>query len=100
MGKRVILHVGTMKTGTSFVQSILTRHPDELAAAGALFLGGNRRFYDQTRASRDLLKLPQKPKANLRKWRALAEQARTTDAETSIISMEFLSFLGPEQVRL
>src|SRR5262245_18514348 len=36
---RVVLHIGAMKTGTSFVQSILTTQPAALSQQGAALLG-------------------------------------------------------------
>lgn len=96
MADRIVLHVGTMKTGTSFVQSVLQAHPDELAAAGAEYLIG---FAAQSMAAKGLLRLPADPDENLKKWRKLARTARRSDAATGIVSMEFLGFAGPAQAQ-
>ena len=96
MADRIVLHVGTMKTGTSFVQSVLQAHPDELAAAGAEYLIG---FAAQSMAAKGLLRLPADPDENLKKWRKLARTARRSDAPTGIVSMEFLGFAGPAQAQ-
>ena len=40
MGRRVVLHIGAMKTGTSYVQSVLGGNKDEIAGTGVEFLGG------------------------------------------------------------
>jgi len=94
MDRRVVLHIGTMKTGTSFIQSVLGSNKAELAEAGVVFPGG---FGVQARAVRDMLKLPKHPRRNRRRWGKLAEQAHAGDG-TAIYSMEFLSFAGEEQV--
>jgi hypothetical protein len=96
MKRRVVLHIGSMKTGTSFIQSVLGHNEDALADAGFEFLGGG--FGVQTRAVRDMLKLPRDPGRNRRRWRKLAVEARASE-RTGIVSMEFLSFAGEEQVR-
>lgn len=95
MERRVVLHIGTMKTGTSFIQSVLGDHKAELAAAGVDFPGG---FGIQARAVREMLKLPKQPRKNSRRWTKLATGVREGD-RVGIFSMEFLSFAGPEQVR-
>jgi hypothetical protein len=89
MSGRIVLHIGAMKSGTSFIQSVLLKHPEQLAAAGAEFLGT---FGQQMRVVQDGLKRP----SDLSGWRELVGGAR--DDRTSIVSMEFLSFARPNQV--
>lgn len=96
MADRIVLHVGTMKTGTSFVQSVLQAHPDQLAEAGVEYLVG---FAAQSMAAKGLLRLPVEPDKNLKKWRKLARVARRSRATTGIVSMEFLGFAGPAQAK-
>ncbi|WP_235737957.1 hypothetical protein [Nocardioides alcanivorans] len=96
MGQRLVLHIGAMKTGTSFLQSILNAHVDELDAAGVRFLGG--KFGVQSRAVRDVLELPRKPKRNTRGWRRLVKELRSHPEHTGIVSMEFLSFAAPRHL--
>ncbi|MBC2933894.1 hypothetical protein [Nocardioides sp. zg-1228] len=43
MARRVFLHVGTAKSGTTFLQDLWWRHRDELRARGLLLPGGRRR---------------------------------------------------------
>jgi hypothetical protein len=97
VAKRVVLHIGTMKSGTSFVQSALAKNPKLLAAVGARYLGGT--FGRQTKAVVEINRQPKKRDQHSR-WQALAEEARSYPGEAGIISMEFLSFveagrLGP-----
>jgi hypothetical protein len=89
VAERVVLHIGTMKSGTSFVQSALMANPDTLGTAGARYLGGT--FGSQTKAVRDVFASPRRP-ARHGRWHALAEEARRFEGRVGIISMEFLSF--------
>ena len=73
MDRRVVLHIGTMKTGTSFIQSVLGNNQAALAESGVEFPGG---FGVQARAVREMLKLPQQPRRNSRRWTKLARGAR------------------------
>ena len=93
---RVVLHVGAMKTGTSYLQSLLGHNQDALAEAGFDFLGG--RFGVQARAVRDVLALPKEPRRNQRGWARIAKEARQLDGRTGLVSMEFLSFAKPRHV--
>jgi hypothetical protein len=97
MAGRVVLHIGAMKTGTSYLQSVLGSNQQALEDAGFTFLGG--KFGIQARAVRDVLNLPKTPQKNKVKWAALAEEAQKLDGRTGIVSMEFLSFAGPRHVR-
>jgi hypothetical protein len=95
VAERVVLHIGTMKSGTSFIQSALMSHPEELDAAGARFLGET--FGRQAKAVRDVLRKPKRPTRHTR-WRALADEARSFDGDLGIISMEFLGFARDAQL--
>jgi hypothetical protein len=85
----VVLHIGAMKTGTSFVQSVLGLHPDQLAAAGAEFAP---KFSRQMHAVQDGLR----GNGDFTSWNKIV--ADTAADRVSIISMEFLSFAKPKQV--
>ena len=95
MGRRVVLHIGAMKTGTSYVQSVLGSNKDELVGTGVEFLGG---FARQTKAVRDVLRLPKDERRNRRRWEKIARAAHEMDGHTGIVSMEFLSFAAPRHV--
>lgn len=97
MAGRVVLHIGAMKTGTSYLQSVLGSNAQALEEAGFTFLGG--KFGIQARAVRDVLNLPKTPQKNKARWARLAEEAHKLDGRTGIVSMEFLSFAGPRHVR-
>jgi len=90
--QQVYLHIGGMKTGTTFLQRVLEANPDPLAADRARFAGGQWR--DQVRGVRDALGMAG-PNSALRDtagaWDRLVDDMRASDLR-SIISMEFLSF--------
>jgi hypothetical protein len=91
--RRVVLHVGTMKSGTTSIQSLLFEQRGVLAERGVLALG--TRWPDQVAGVRALTARPQAPGEP---WQRLVEQARGWDG-TSVISMEFLGPIEPRQVR-
>lgn len=97
MSDRIVLHIGAMKTGTTFLQTTMERNRDLLAESGLDFTGG--RFAYQTRAVNAVLKRPDQPGRRLQRWRKLAARAREAPQPTSVVSMEFLSFASERQVR-
>lgn len=81
MAGRVILHIGTMKSGTSFLQALLFSQQQHLATQGVLVPG--RDWGDQVRAVRTVLR------GNTGPWQDMAKEARKHGG-TTVISMEFL----------
>jgi hypothetical protein len=83
-----------MKTGTTFIQSLLSANKQRLAEAGYLFPG--TRWLQQDRAVRDVLDFadndPQMYARSVGKWAKLSEEMLRYDGKASIFSMEFLSF--------
>jgi hypothetical protein len=95
LADRVVLHIGTMKSGTSFVQSALMGNEPALADAGYVYLG--KTFAKQSRAVRiELSKDPDRRGKRL--WRGLIEEARLHPGKAGVISMEFLSFARGRQL--
>lgn len=96
-----VLHVGAMKTGTTYLQNKVLANRDHLAAAGVDVAG--RRWRDQVSASQDLLSLAQHDPAVERRsdgaWDRLVGSMRGSDAPVSLVSMEFLSFADEEAAR-
>jgi hypothetical protein len=90
--RRVVLHVGTMKSGTTSIQSLLFSRRDVLAEQGVLALG--TRWSDQVEGVRELIGHPEAPGVP---WRRLVEEARRWHG-TSVISMEFLGPFIPRRV--
>lgn len=98
MTRKVILHVGAPKTGTSYVQDLLFRHREALAAAGTLYPAD--RFDAHFLAALDLMELQWGglEKQAVGAWDRLAEQVRAWDG-TVIVSHEILATATPAQVQ-
>jgi hypothetical protein len=95
--KRVLLHVGTPKTGTSYFQDVLFRNRDHLAGQGVLYPAD--RFDGHFLAALDLMRLPWGGLETeaVGAWDALAEQVRDWPG-TVIISHEILATASRPQV--
>lgn len=97
MSGRVLLHVGTPKTGTSYLQDVLFRNRKVLAAAGILYPAD--RFDAHFLAALDLMRMPWGGLQSeaVGAWDRLAEQVRDHDG-TAIISHEILATASRSQV--
>jgi hypothetical protein len=90
----IVLHIGAMKTGTSYLQSVLSRNAELLASRGVLWPGATWR--EQRQATQDLLATRGDRSADLGRWESLAEEMLAHDGPLAVVSMEFLSFASPE----
>ena len=88
MARRVVLHIGTMKSGTSFLQGVLDANRDALLAQGVQFAA--ERWKDQVEAVQDLADSFRQGRTPGRAWEALVASVQEW-SETSVISMEFLA---------
>ncbi|WP_134740631.1 hypothetical protein [Nocardioides sp. 503] len=97
MTRRVLLHVGTPKTGTSYLQDVLFRNRPTLASAGILYPAD--RFDGHFLAALDLMRLPWGglEREAIGAWDRLATQVRAHPG-TSIISHEILAAASRSQV--
>ncbi|TNM37547.1 hypothetical protein FHP29_17230 [Nocardioides albidus] len=98
MAQRVVLHVGTMKSGTSFLQNVLGENKAELATRGVLFPG--RRWRRQVRAVKELIAhggpgQPPMPAGGL--WQQMVEEIRAWPG-TAVVSMEYLAPRDEQQI--
>lgn len=90
----VFLHVGTMKTGTTYLQSRFKQHRRDLERAGV------RYPHNQLHALRDVvgrrgpLGRPDVSGA----WSTLLGELREDGADRGVVSMEFLSTLEPPRI--
>ncbi len=98
MSERVLLHVGTPKTGTSFVQDLLFQHRDQLAAGGVLYPAD--RFDAHFLAALDLMELKWGglEQQAVGAWDRLAGQVREWPG-TAIVSHEILATASESRVR-
>ena len=98
---RVYLHIGAMKTGTTFLQSLMTESHAELAAAGILFpIDENGRWALQAGAIHDragpaLVPVSKQVQGS---WDRMVRLIRAHPGP-SVVSMELLSFLQPSDAR-
>jgi hypothetical protein len=97
MTRRVLLHVGTPKTGTSYLQDVLFRNVGPLAAAGIRYPAD--RFDAHFLAALDLMRMPWGglEAEAIGAWDRLAADVRAHDG-TSIISHEILATASRTQV--
>jgi hypothetical protein len=95
---RVLVHVGTPKTGTSFVQDVLWLNRDSLAERGILYPAD--RFDEHFLAALDLMELPWGGIEDeaVGAWDRLAARVRGWDG-TVIVSHEILATASRPQVR-
>ena len=97
MSSRVLLHVGTPKTGTSYLQDVLYRNQRALASAGIRYPAD--RFDGHFLAALDLMRLPWGglEAEAIGAWDRLAEKVRSHRG-TAIISHEILATASRSQV--
>ena len=97
MSRRVLLHVGCPKTGTSYLQDVLFRNRSVLREHGILYPAD--RFDDHFLAALDLMTLPWGgiETEAVGAWDRLAAQVRDWHG-TAIISHEILARATPAQV--
>ncbi len=96
----IYLHIGAMKTGTTYLQRVMLEHKDQLARDGFLFPGDNWRA--QIRAAQEVAAMPQDPVLRAESegaWEALRAEMHQHRGAASIVSMEFLSHGSPGQAR-
>ncbi len=100
MPRQVVhLHIGSPKTGTTFIQQVLLANRGSLLRQGVLFPGATHK--DQVLAAFDLLGLQFNEHTEPRvtgAWDRLATEASTFDG-TAVVSQEFLGVATPDQAR-
>ena len=91
MARRVFLHVGTPKSGTTFLQSVWWANKDELGRQGLLLPGrGVNHHYWASCVVRGGKQLQHLPKAGPRSWQRLLAATREHDGDV-LISHELFS---------
>src|ERR671921_955550 len=99
MARRVYLHIGLPKTGTTYLQTLMWNNHDELARQGVLLPGESRREHlwasgvvrgDPHLARRS----PEAPSA----WDRLTREVNDWDG-TAVVSHEFFAAASTEQVK-
>ncbi len=100
MAKRVFLHVGLPKSGTTYLQAVLAENKERLGERSQVLYPGAR-WYDQVLAARDVLAAnphgvgdPHVDGA----WQRLAEEIAAWEGD-AVVSMEWLGSAQPDQAR-
>jgi hypothetical protein len=88
---RVVLHIGTMKSGTTYLQRVLDT--GILESVGGFYASGS--FRGQAKAVDSLF---HEKRREPRPWTALAERVQRRQG-TAVYSHEFLSFASEDRVR-
>ena len=96
MAQRVVLHVGSMKSGTSYLQGLMMTNRELLAERGLLLPG--RAWRDQVSGVAEVLertRVAVAPEEGA--WRQLVDELARWDG-TGLISMEFLGPIGSKKI--
>jgi hypothetical protein len=97
--RRIYLHVGAMKTGTTYLQHLMDLHRESLADAGYCFPGES--WTDQHRGVREVLGFdmtdPRRAAECTGAWSRLTSEMLTHEGRASVLSMEFLSYADRER---
>jgi hypothetical protein len=97
----VYLHIGAMKTGTTYLQQLIYANRDQLSAAGLVIPGET--WGRQVRGVQDVMRLGRTDRhirrMSHRAWQELLDQALAAPDSVSVISVEFLSFAGRRKAR-
>lgn len=95
MAERVVLHVGVLKSGTSYVQQRMNAAHDDLAAHRILFPAP---WNKQVVAVSDILGVKRRARGHFEgAWQRLAQEIRAWSG-TALVSMEFLGPARDPQV--
>ncbi|MCF6735329.1 hypothetical protein [Blastococcus sp. KM273129] len=95
----VHLHIGTPKSGTTYLQRLMARNRDRLAADGVLWAG--RVWADQVHAVRDVLDVHpggQRSDEAAGAWDRFVAEVDAWEGRAAVLSMEWLVHATPAQV--
>lgn len=96
----VYLHIGSPKSGTTFLQGVLWQNRELLAEQGLLLPGGSFRAQEQAAWDlRGIVREPTDPTAPWAgRWDDLAEEVLTERASVAVISHETLAAADEQQI--
>ncbi len=86
MAQRVFLHVGAMKSGTTYLQSLCQKNSDVLLREHALWYPGTRRNF---LATQDAVRFGRREETSIDAWRNLLAEVKAFDGD-ALISNETL----------
>jgi hypothetical protein len=93
----VFVHIGSPKTGTTYIQDVLWVNREALAGDGVLLPGHYR--YARVQAARDLLAWEPDDGDLPSSWRRLAAEVTRWSGPSAVISQEFLCWASSDQIR-
>lgn len=98
MARRLFLHVGTMKSGTSYLRSLWWQNRTALAARGLLLPGEGKgtHFHAACQVARREEVLARQSPEEARAWEALLAEVAATDGD-ALIGQDHFSRATPEQ---
>lgn len=99
MAHTVYLHVGTPKSGTTYVQAVLGANKRRLADESRLLFPG-RNWGDQVRATRDVVGANphgHEDPATEGAWQRLVDEIAAWEGD-AVVSMEWLGSAGPKRI--
>lgn len=94
MARRVFFHVGTLKTGTTYLQRVMWKNRDRLRAAGTLFAGTY--YNDRVWATQTVRGMRQPHERAATAWDRMVAEVTAFDGD-AIISHEFFGGASPDQ---
>jgi hypothetical protein len=99
VAERVVLHVGTMKSGTTFLQNVVSANQEPLRAQGVSFVGS--RWRDQISAAQDAIEHggeKQPPLSPDGPWARIVREIEEWPA-TALFSVEFFGARKTTKIR-
>jgi hypothetical protein len=99
VSRRVFLHVGLPKSGTTYVQAVLDRNRELLKERSRLLFPGDRwgRQVQAVRDVRNLTATPAERRSVAGAWDRLVAEVRAWDGD-AVVSMEWLCTASPEEI--
>jgi hypothetical protein len=94
MARRIYLHIGVMKSATSYLQSLCEQNRERLAAAGFYWCPEDLRY----QAVKDVLGRPRRNPNEAKGWDRVVEDLRRHPGD-ALLSNELLAGLGGRQAR-
>ncbi len=100
MSPVVHLHIGAPKSGTTFLQAVIEENRERIASAGVHVPGNNRRL--QREAVREIRAWSEREEDDElpQLWQRVAQAARAWSGPSVLVSMEWLTVLTEEQIRV